>query len=225
MSEDQYQEYRQAVLEGAKSVHADGLVQFGEGNVSIRVKKEDELFITPSQNDYATMAIDDVVHVKFDGTQLSKGRPTSSEYKLHVAIYKARKKANCVIHTHSTYAGMLSILKDFTEIPVIYEEQVIFLGGPVRKAAYATSGTEELGENALEAMGDTNVCLLQNHSIVACGRDIQKTVKAANLVEKMAQIYWGALQVGGDISVVPEENLGKFQDYFKGLFATGRMKK
>jgi len=197
-------------------------VQFGEGNVSIRVKKTDELYITPSQNDYATMTVDDVVHMKMDGTPISQGKPVSTEYRLHVAIYEARPKVNCVIHTHSPYAGMLSVTNQ--EIPVIFEEMVLFLGGPVRLAKYGKSGTDELGQNALEAMGDMNTCLLTNHAVVACGRDMQKTIKSASLVEKMAMIYWGAQQIG-TVETVPEDRIEKLQEQFKGLFSTVSRKK
>ena len=215
-------EYRKQVVEGAKAIYENGLVQFGEGNVSVRVKQADEFFTTPSQNDYETFKPEEVVYMKFDGTQLSKGRPASSEYRLHVAIYQARPKVNCVIHTHSPYASMLSVAKK--EIPVIFEEMVIFLGGPIRLAQYAPSGTDELGKNALEAMGDGNVCLLTNHGVVSCGRDLQKTIKAALLVEKMAHIYIGAFQLG-HVEVVPDASLPKFMDYFKGLSSTTPLKK
>jgi ribulose-5-phosphate 4-epimerase/fuculose-1-phosphate aldolase len=222
MSQENHDEYQQQVLLGAKTIFNLGLVQFGEGNVSIRVKKAEEFFITPSQNDYAAMTVNDVVHLKMDGTQISQGKPTSSEYKLHVAIYQARPKVNCVIHTHSPYASMLAVaLKD---LPVIFEEMVVFLGGPVKLAKYGQSGTDDLGKNALEAMGDTNTCLLTNHAVVACGRDMDKAIKAASLVEKMAMIYWGALQVG-HVETLPNDIIEKFKDHFKGLFSTAPRKK
>ncbi len=219
---DEFKEYKEQVLAGAKAIYSMGLVQFGEGNVSVRVKKSDEIFITPSQNDYAKMTVNDVVHMKMDGTPISQGKPVSSEYKLHVAIYQARPKVNCVIHTHSPYASMLGIA--LKEIPAIFEEMVTFLGGPVRRAPYMQAGTDDLGKVALEAMGDTNTCLLTNHAVVACGRDLDKAVKAATLVEKMAMIYWGALQIG-HVETVPEDKIEKFKDMFKGLFSTAPRKK
>ena len=223
MNESPNDEYRALVLKGAKAIFNSGLVQFGEGNVSVRVKKSDEFFITPSQNDYETMTIDDVVHMKMDGTQLSAGKPTSSEYKLHVAIYEARPKVKCVIHTHSPYAGMLAVAKK--ELPVIFEEMVIFLGpGPVKVATYGQSGSDDLGKAVIEAMGDKNTCLMTNHAVVACGKDLEKTLKTVNLVEKMAMIYHGALQLG-HVEVLPDEQVKKFADYFNGLFKTAPKRK
>jgi L-fuculose-phosphate aldolase len=215
-------DYRQQVVDGAKAIYENGLVQFGEGNVSVRVNNANELFTTPSQNDYETFKPEEVVHMKFEGTQFNKGRPASSEYRLHVAIYEARPNANSIVHTHSPYASMLSVAKK--EIPLIFEEMVIFLGGPIRLAKYAQSGTDDLGKNAIEAMGESNVCLLSNHGTVACGRDMQKAVKAALLVEKMAQVYVGA-NLLGHVEVVPDQSLPKFQEYFKGFSSTTSSKK
>jgi len=210
-------EYRQLVVDGAKTIFAKGLVDFGEGNVSIRVKKTDEFFITPSQNDYENMKLEDVVQMKCDGTQISKGKPSSSEYRLHAAIYMARPKAGCVIHNHSPYASMLAVAGK--DLPVLFEEMTTFLGGPVKVAKYGQSGSEDLGKNALEAMGETNSCFLQSHGVLVCGRDLKGAIKAATLIEKMSQVYLGAMQLGKAESI-DEKYLPKFKDYFKGLSAT-----
>jgi L-ribulose-5-phosphate 4-epimerase len=118
---------RQLVVDGSKHIYQAGLVQFGEGNVSVRIPGTDELLISPTMNDYENMSTADVVHLKFDGTQICSGKKASSEYRLHVGLYQARPLVQCVIHTHSPYASMFSIARK--PIPVIYEEMVIFLGG------------------------------------------------------------------------------------------------
>ena len=208
---------KQQILDAAKEIYAAKLVEFGEGNVSMRVRKKEEILITPTQNDYATMTKDDIAHMQFDGKQLNRSRPASSEYRLHVAIYKARPKVTCIIHTHSHYGSMLAMVGK--KIPVLVEEQVTFLGGEVNVAQFGASGTEDLGAKALEAMGDTNAVILTNHGTLVCGKDVKLTVKAANLVEKMAKIYWGALQLG-DVSIIPRDKLDKFYEMFDMIAAT-----
>lgn len=215
-------EYRNTVWKGAKTIFAANLVDFGEGNVSMRVKKRDEMFITPTQNDYATVQPEDVVHLTFEGTQLSKGRPASSEYRLHAAIYQARKKAKCVIHTHSVYACILGAANQ--KIPVLLEEMLIFLGGEIQVADYGRAGTDAIGEQALKAMGETNGVLMTNHGALVCGKDMQSAVKNAKLVEKLAQIYWGAAQLGS-VQTVDKSNWQGFLDIFKGMSSTAPRKK
>ena len=113
------------VVKGAKTIFHKGLVEIGEGNVSVRIPNRDELYITPTFNNYQEINEDDVVHLKFNGEQLSEGKQAFAEYRLHISIYKARPRAKCVIHTHSPYATMLSVARK--GIPVFHAD--IGLGG------------------------------------------------------------------------------------------------
>ena len=78
--------FKSEVVKGAKAIYKRDLVDFGEGNVSVRNGKKDELFITPSFNNYETLTEDQVVHLKFDGTPLSKGKLPSTEAIMHTMI-------------------------------------------------------------------------------------------------------------------------------------------
>jgi L-fuculose-phosphate aldolase len=214
---DQEHDPKKEIVKGAKAVFNKGLVDVAEGNVSMRIPHRDELFITPTFNQYESMNEEDVVHLKFDGMQLSEGKSASTEYRLHVAIYSARPKAKCVIHTHSTYATILSILR--RKIPVIMEEMVVLLGGEVNISEFGLAHTESIGENVIKALGKNNATLLANHGVLVTGRNMDYTIKIAELVEKMAKIYWGALQIGEPISV-PDESYSKFIDDFNSNFST-----
>ncbi|MFX1477422.1 MAG: class II aldolase/adducin family protein, partial [Promethearchaeota archaeon] len=194
MSITREEKLRNEVVEGAKAIFIKGLVESGEGNVSVRVGKNEELLITPSFNQYTTLTKEEIVHMNFNGVALSTGKLPSTEAKMHIAIYKSRPKVQAVIHTHSPYATMLSIVRK--SIPVIMEEMYIFLGGSVSVSDFGEAHTEEIGEVALKALGIKNSALLANHGTIVCGKSIEQSVKFAELVEKLAKIYWGALQVG-----------------------------
>ena len=222
ITEKKEKEYREIVLNGAKKIFKANLVEFGEGNVSVRVKKQEEMFITPTQNDYSTLKLNEIVHIQFDGTQLSQGRPASSEYRLHTSIYRARPKAKCIIHTHSVYACMLAAVKQ--KIPVLLEEMIFFLGGEIEVADYTPAGTQEIGEVALKAMGDKNGVLLTNHGVLVCGKNMTSAVKNAKLVEKLSQIYWGAAQIG-EVQTVEPKYWQKWLDLYKAMNSTVPRKK
>jgi len=207
---------RMEVVKGAKAIFAKGLVEAGEGNVSVRNANKDELFITPSFNQYDTLKRDEIVHLNFDGTPLSAGKLPSTEAKMHIAIYKSRPKVQAVIHTHSTFATMLSIVQK--DIPIIMEEMYIFLGGSINVSDFGKAHTAEIGEVALDALGIKNAALLANHGVIVCGKSLDQAVKFAELVEKLAKIYWGALQIG-EPKLVSTEHLERFQKLFESLFA------
>ncbi|UCD01283.1 MAG: class II aldolase/adducin family protein [Promethearchaeota archaeon] len=216
MASNKEDQLRMEVVKGAKTIYTKGLVEAGEGNVSLRNGKKEELFITPSFNQYDTLKKEEIVHLNFDGTPLSAGKLPSTEAKMHIAIYKSRSKAQAVIHTHSTFATMLSIVQK--SIPIIMEEMYIFLGGPIDISEFGKAHTEEIGEVALNALGKKNAALLANHGVIVCGKSLDHAVKFAELVEKLAKIYWGALQIG-EPKIVPEEHLERFQKLFETLFA------
>ncbi|MDX1797507.1 MAG: class II aldolase/adducin family protein, partial [Candidatus Lokiarchaeia archaeon] len=178
--------------------------------------KKEEFFITPSFNQYDTLKKDEIVYLDFEGNLLSAGKLPSTEAKMHIAIYKSRPKVQAVIHTHSPFATMLSIVGK--GIPIIMEEMYAFLGGSVDISEYGEAHTKEIGEVALKALGIKNAALLANHGVIVCGKSLDHAVKFAELVEKLAKMYWGALQIGKP-NIISEENLDRFQKIFDSLFA------
>ncbi|MHA2048011.1 MAG: class II aldolase/adducin family protein [Promethearchaeota archaeon] len=207
---------RMQVVQGAKAIYARGLVEAGEGNVSIRNGKKKELFITPSFNQYTTLTESEVVHMDFDGIALSAGKLPSTEVKMHTAIYESRPKVAAVIHTHSTYATILSTVHK--SIPILMEEMYIFLGGSIEVSDFGEAHTEEIGKVALKALGKKNAALLANHGVIVCGKSIDHAVKFAELVEKLAKIYWGTLQIG-DPKIISMDRLERFRKLHESLFA------
>ena len=216
MATNKEDQLRIEVVKGAKAIFAKGLVEAGEGNVSIRNGKKEELFITPSFNQYDTLKRDEIVHLNFEGTPLSVGKLPSTEAKMHIAIYKSRPKVQAVIHTHSPFATMLSIVRK--RIPIIMEEMYIFLGGSVDVSEFGEAHTIEIGEVALKALGIKNAALLANHGVIVCGKSLDHAIKFAELVEKLAKVHWGALQIG-EPNIISMDHLERFQKLFESLFA------
>ena len=216
MEANKINELKKEVVKAAKSLFNKGIVENNEGNVSVRVGRIEEFLITPTANQYDTLTEDQIVHMAFDGTPLSTGKLPSTEAKLHTAIFKSRPKVQCVIHTHSTYATMLSVLRK--NIPIIMEEQVIYLGGSIDLSSYGEAHTDDFGQVALDALGYKNGALLANHGVIVCGKSVSNAIKNAEFVEKLAKIYWGTLQVG-EPHILTDQNLDKFHKMFKQLFA------
>jgi len=207
---------RLIVVEGAKKVYSRGLVQAGEGNISIRVPNKEEIFITPTFNNYEDLEKAEIVRMKFDGSIISSEREPSSEYRLHVDIYRSRPRVNAVIHTHSPYATILSAARK--KIPVLIEEQVIFLGGFVNISEFASAHTEEFSTNVIEALGTRNGTLMANHGCIVCGRNMKHAIKMAELIEKLAKIHYGATQMGGTVSI-SEKSCDMFINEFEQNFS------
>ncbi len=111
---------------------------------------------------------------------------------------------------------MLSIAQ--RNIPVIMEEMYIFLGGSIEVSDFGKAHTEEIGSVALKTLDRKNAALLTNHGVIVCGKSMNHAIKFAELVEKLAKIYWGALQVG-EPTIISEIHLKRFKKLHDSLFA------
>ncbi|MBD3256177.1 MAG: class II aldolase/adducin family protein [Candidatus Lokiarchaeota archaeon] len=207
---------RSALHKCAKRIYEKGLVQAGEGNMSVRIPNKKELIVTPTYNKYYNLKTEDLSHITFDGL-IIKGKKPSSEFKLHVEVYKSRPRAKCVIHTHSSYATMMSVAR--IPIPILLEEQVIFLGGSVNVSDFAVAHSDEFSKNAIKALFTKNGTLMANHGVLVCGRNTEDAIKMAELVEKLAFIYTGAKNYDNIYDVAPT-SCSRFYEDFEKTFAT-----
>lgn len=192
---------RERVVWALRYMEEKGLNYAYSGNVSARAGG-DTYLITPSGVRKAEIKPEDLLLVDREGRVLEgRGRP-SVELPLHLAVYKARPDVNAVIHAHPIYATVLSVIR--RDLEPIVEELALYVGGGVRVADYAPSGTEKLVENALRALGDRNAAILANHGVLACGSDIDEALNVLECVERAAQIYLMAKLVG-EPTKIPKE--------------------
>mgnify|MGYP000987952255 FL=1 len=180
---------RELIVEYGKKLITSGLTTGTGGNISIYNREEDLILITPSGLNYFETTIEDVIIVDLEGNIVEKkaNLKPSSELAMHLIFYKNREDANAIVHTHSKFATAIACLGWNLE-PVHY---LIGLAGyDVKCAKYATYGSSELAENALEAIGDRNAVLLANHGLIALGTDIDRVFSTAEYLEFVSEIYY-----------------------------------
>lgn len=194
-----------AVLDAAKDMLRRGLVEGTAGNISAR-RADGSVVITPSSVDYRDMQLDDLVLIDADGSVLraAEGRSPSSEMQLHLACYRAFDDVGSVIHSHPVWATMFAIAHQ--SIPACIDEFAVYCGGDVRCADYAASGTPDVGTNAVRALEGRGAALIANHGLVAVGPRPDKVLHITALVERTAQIVWGARALGGPVPIPEDVN-------------------
>ena len=216
-----WQSERTIVVQAAQQLLRLGLVAATSGNVSMRLEgdeKEGLIAVTPAGTDYETMTPEDIVVVDYDVDVIEGDTVPSSESLTHVAVYKARPDISAVIHTHSIYASVLAVAG--VPLPPILDELVAYLGGPVEVAEYGFPSTEDLGEKAIQAMGERNAVFIRNHGVLAAGRDMPDALRACELVERAAQIYIQARALGS-VRTLPSEVVEAEVNIFRMRQGTG----
>ena len=174
---------RRLVADFGRRMTADRLVVGTSGNLSIRVGEE--LVVTPAGHAYETLTPELVCVVRTDGTQVEGELAPTSELPFHQLLY-ANTDAAAVVHTHSTAATVVSTV--VTELPTIHYILAV-MGGPIRVAAYATFGTQELAERVIAAIEGRSGVLLANHGAITYGPTIEVAYDRALYLEWVAEVW------------------------------------
>jgi L-fuculose-phosphate aldolase len=212
-------ELRQQLIDTACRMAASGLNKGTAGNLSVRSTAAglSGFLITPTGMAYELLTPQDIVFVDLDGSHsgiAGNTRKPSSEWRFHRDLYLARPEAGAVLHAHSPFATSLACLR--REIPAFHYMIARFGGDTLRCSDYATFGTQELSDAALNAMQDRNACLLANHGMLLFGHDLNQALALGIELEALCEQYWRACQLGQPVLLDTEEMntvLGKFSSY------------
>ena len=204
---------RKHIIQQCLAMNASGLNQGTSGNVSAR--HNGHMLITPSGIPYEQMKPSQIAKMALSNDSEDWDGPCkpSSEWHFHRAILQSNPAFGAVIHTHSTFATVLSMSR--TTIPACHYMIAAFGGSDVRCADYATYGTAELSDNIIAAMRDRSACLMANHGMVVAGADLDKAMWAAVELETLSKQYYHAT-ASGAVDILSDAEIGIVVERFKG---------
>jgi L-fuculose-phosphate aldolase len=197
----------------AQKLLRDGLVEGTAGNLSARTP-EGNVLLTPTSLAYETMTADDLVLCDLAGSVLAGTRKPTSEKALHLAVLRAYPELGAVIHSHAKFASMFAVAHE--PLPCVIEEFQIYVGGDVRVADYRLTGSDALGEECARHLAERGAVLMANHGLLAAGRDLAEAQHVTALVERSAEIVFGA-RLLGRVEPLPKETLEKFAPVYAYL--------
>ena len=204
-------EERIKIVEYGKKLIQSGLTKGTGGNLSIFNREKNLMAISPSGIDYFQTKPEDVVVVNLKGEIVDGDKKPSSELEMHRVFYEKRNDIDAIIHTHTMYATTLSCLR--WKLPAVH--YILASGGKdIRCAEYATFGTDELADNAFEAMKDRKAVLLANHGLLAGSKDIADAFSITEDIEYCSEIYYRVKSIGEPI-ILDDEEMNIMVDRFK----------
>ena len=213
MSKEELQK-RRDIVAACLWMNSSGLNQGTSGNISVR--HGDSMLISPSGVPYEQLEPEDIVAMTLTGeygSYVATGANVpSSEWRFHLDIMRARPDVGAIVHTHSLYATVLGCARK--DIPPVHY-MIAAAGGPsIRCSRYATYGTAELSEAALEALENRTCCILANHGMIATGPNLAKAQWLAVELETIAKQYYLTLCIGGPV-LLSDAEIAHVQERFK----------
>ncbi len=152
---------------------------------------------------------EELVLVDLQGNKIEGKLPVSLETPMHSAIYRTRKDAQAVVHTHAPTATAFGIAK--TEILPLQIELFMMLPNGVPIVSFKAPGSKALAEAVQKKTADYDAVILENHGIVTVGSTIEAACSLNEMVEEGAKIQLLAMTLAGRDVV----NLAKLKEKFK----------
>jgi len=204
---------RAEVFQANRELAHHGLVTLTWGNVSGISRTDECVVIKPSGVEYESMTVEDMVVVGMDGKAVYGHLHASSDAPTHLYLYKAFPAIGGIVHTHSLYATMFA--QACREIPCLGTTHADYFDGPVPVTRFLTE--EEVGRGYESATGAVIVerfaqldpagvpgVLVAGHAPFAWGKDAADAVKNSLILERIAQMAFGTLQLNPEIATLTE---------------------
>lgn len=184
---------RKDIVEYGKRMIERGLTTGSGGNISIYNREQGLVALTPSSMNYEDIRPEDVVVMDVHGNIKEGTRRPSTEINMHLLAYQNRPDVNSIVHTHSIYCTAIACMGWDLE-PVHY--MLAIAGGEVKCSKYATYGTPELAQYALEALGKNGACLLGNHGLLTAAPSLEQAFSIAEHLEFVAKLVCITRSIG-----------------------------
>ncbi|MBO4845277.1 MAG: class II aldolase/adducin family protein [Lachnospiraceae bacterium] len=212
------QEAKNLVIEAGHKLVREGLIVRTWGNISARISDE-QFVITPSGKGYEDLTPDDIVTVTIKNCEYEGDIKPSSECGIHADVYAARPDVNFVVHTHQTYASVVSILGKDIELT---EEEKQFLGDRIPCAAYGMSSSPTLRRKVKKALKASKGCssmLLRNHGVLCMGVDFDNAFEISSMMEQVCKYKYESLTDSFAVAKLmkTDENVADAEDETEAL--------
>jgi rhamnose utilization protein RhaD (predicted bifunctional aldolase and dehydrogenase) len=211
---------------------AHDLVILGEGNTSVRADR-DTFWVKGSGSQLASAGPEHFVRMRFDRVLAMLDREAFAPAELDAAYEAARAEpgtrkpsvetvfhAAClsvpgieaVAHTHATAVNMLTVSKGWPGVLAgrLFPDEAVVLGLHSAFVPYIDPGValarairDEIAAFGRRHGGHPRVIYMQNHGVIALGRNPTEAVNISLMAAKAARIRLGALQAGG-LNLLPE---------------------
>ncbi|HVS33328.1 MAG TPA: class II aldolase/adducin family protein [Thermoanaerobaculia bacterium] len=194
-----FEEARRDVWTHARKMWEAGLVTGSAGNVSRRAG-EGHIAITPTSVAYDVLSPEQIVIVELEsGRAVETSVAPSYELPMHLVVYRRRPDISAIVHTHAPFVTTLSVLR--RPLPPVIDEMIVLFGGTIPVTGYALTGTADVGENVVNALGDGGAVILASHGNVCVAGDLPRALHLAMAMEAGARVYVQALAIGQPVEL------------------------
>lgn len=202
MADLSYREQREQLAQAVDRLFQSGVMSHsGHGNMSVRLPEEERMLLIGTGLG-SQVKPEQIAVVTFEG-ELVEGEIDSATREIvgmHAGVYRARKGANSVIHTHSPHVTSFALA--YQPLPCVYEAFLRFgITEDIPVAQWAPRGSRESITNIVEQIEKhptVPAVLLGNHGLLAFSSSPLATAQLIIIMEESAELTLDARSIGGE---------------------------
>jgi ribulose-5-phosphate 4-epimerase/fuculose-1-phosphate aldolase len=131
--------------------------------------------------------------------------PDTSAWTIHGNLHRALPEAKVILHLHSTYATVLSTLKDPRILPIDNNTARFY-----ERIAYDTNfggiaTSDEEGQRIVHTLAGKKALMMGNHGVTVVGETVAEAFESLYYLEKACKTMVLAYATGQELNVLPHE--------------------
>lgn len=210
--------FKEDVWRANLSLRTSGLAILTWGNVSGIQRSEGLVVIKPSGVAYDALTVDDMVVVDMEGRVVEGKKRPSSDTPTHIELYRSFPEIGGITHTHSPYATMFA--QGRRPIPCLGTTHADTFAGtipvtrPLSEAEVAMDYERNTGKVIVESFSRMSpmsipAVLVTGHGPFCWGKSAAESVTTGVILECVARMAFGTLQLAPGIEPIPDFLLHK----------------
>ena len=220
-----YEDIRRQAYEANMQIPANHLALYTWGNVSAFDKEKGVFAIKPSGVPYPELTPESMVIVDIEGKKVDGNLNPSSDTPTHAVLYKefaVKQNAEIggIIHTHSTYA--VSWAQATRDVPLFgtthadHIQTCVPCTPYLSKEAVEKDYEYETGTSIIKMFeerkfnpSEVNMVLCGGHGPFCWGKNADKAVYNATVLEEICKMALNTLMINPDASTLPDYIINK----------------
>jgi ribulose-5-phosphate 4-epimerase/fuculose-1-phosphate aldolase len=140
-----------------------------------------------------------------DSIMQTEEAPDASAWSIHGNVHESLSQARVILHVHSTYATVLSTLKNPRILPIDNNTARFY-----ERIAYDTNfagiaSSDEEGKRIMDTLAGKKALMMGNHGITVVGETIAEAFEDLYYLEKACKTMVLAYSTGQPLNVLPHE--------------------
>ena len=180
-------------MEIGRRMYQKALVAATDGNLSVRLSP-DTILITPTGSCLGFLKPDELAVIDLEGKSQSNTIRPTSEYRLHLEVYRQRKDVTAIVHGHPPICTAFTVAGEQLDLCVLPE--VVFTLGAIPTIPYSTPTTDEPPRVIREYIGRCDAMILDRHGTLTVGDSLTGAYYKLEKIEHTAKVVLTARMLG-----------------------------